>query len=319
MPSGFRTTFSKSNVVVLGASVMDLVAYCPRMPKVGETVLGSDFKMGFGGKGANQAVMAGILGGKTAMISKINPSDSFGRDMISNFASHGVDVDHVFTTDKDPTGAAAIHVDAGGHNQIAVVMGANNSITIDEVKKATAIIKEAKLLVVQLEIPLEITLAAMRIARSVGTKTFLNTAPARNDLPPEIFQLADIICPNEPETELLTGLKVETVEDAKKAARCLIQKGCKTVILTLGSRGAMLVDAEHKDGLLIETTKVKALDTVGAGDCFVGAFSHFFTEGLPISKAIQRACKVASLSVMKPGTQSSYPSVEECKTAGVFV
>jgi len=298
---------------------MDCVAYTERMPKIGETILGTDFKMGFGGKGANQAVMAGKLGGKTSMITKVNPFDSFGKEMKLNFEAQGVDTRHVLETQDAPTGAAAIHVDSNGSNQIAVVMGANNLITVEDVESARSTVAAAKLLVCQLEIPLEINMAAMRMAREEGCKTFLNTAPAPKDMPAELFSLSDIICPNEPETEALTGIEVKSTEDAKHAAHVLLEKGCRNVILTLGSRGCMLVDdGEHQDGLLISTKRVEAVDTVGAGDCFVGAFAHFFTEGHPIPEAIRRACLVATISVTRTGTMASYPSLEECKAAGVF-
>jgi len=312
------SVLDSAKICVIGASVMDCVAYVDNMPAVGETVLGSSFKTGFGGKGANQAVMAGILGNSTAMITKVNPGDAFGEQMTTNFVKNGVSAAHVLHTSDADTGAAAIMVDSSGNNQIAVSMGANNLISAEDVEKARHAISSASILVSQLEIPLEVNLAAMRIAREEGTPNFLNTAPARTDLPDELFSLADIICPNEPETEALTGVKVNSIDDAKVAAQVLMSKGCKTVILTLGSRGAMLVDADNADGTFVAATKVTALDTVGAGDCFCGAFAHFFTEGLPVAEAMRRACMVASISVTRAGTQSSYPTLEECKQAGIL-
>merc|ERR1740130_1552507 len=220
------------------------------MPVVGETKLGHAFKTGFGGKGANQAVMAGRLGNSTAMITKVNPSDAFGAQMKRNFEDNGVSSSHVLGMNDADTGAAAIMVDGAGQNQIAVVMGANDLITLEDIENARPLIAGAAILVSQLEIPVEVTLAAMRIAHEEGTVNFLNTAPARSDLPEEIFVLADIICPNEPEAEALTGMTVDSEEDAKRAAHALRAKGCTHVILTPGARGAMLLSPDT-DGTFV--------------------------------------------------------------------
>lgn len=222
-----------------------------------------------------------------------------------------MDTDYVGRTGEASTGAATIIVDGDGNNAIAVVMAANNLISLADVEAARPAIAAAKLLVCQLEIPREITLAAMRIAREEGTMNFLNTAPApRDGLDEEFIKLADIICPNEPETEALTGMPVETLAQAKAAAHNLMERGAKNVILTLGERGAMLVNAEE-DGVVAPADKVTAVDTVGAGDSFVGAFSHLYTSGLPMAEAMRRACLIASISVTRAGTQSAYPVASE--------
>lgn len=190
-------------------------------------------------------------------------------------------------------------------------MAANNLVTLEDVEAARPAIAAAKLLVCQLELPREITLAAMRIAREEGTMNFLNTAPApRDGLDEEFITLADIICPNEPETEALTGMPVETLDQAKEAAQNLIDRGAKNVILTLGERGAMLVNGDE-DGTVAPADKVTAIDTVGAGDSFVGAFAHLYTSGLPMAEAMRRACLIASISVTRAGTQSAYPTAGE--------
>jgi len=246
--AALSSSATQPDVVVLGASVMDLMAYVPTMPSPGATVLGTGFEMDFGGKGANQAVMAGKLGCNVAMITKINGGDAFGREMVGNFEDNGVSAAHVLNTDKAATGAAAIVIDDSGQNQIAVVMGANNELTEADMEASRAAIAGAQMLVCQLEVPLPVTMAAMRIARDEGTTVFLNTAPAR-ELPAEAFELADIICPNETEATILTGLPVETVDEAKAAGAKLLQMGVKNVILTLGERGALLVNGET-DGQL---------------------------------------------------------------------
>lgn len=290
--------------------LLSQVAYVDKMPAVGETVLGNSFGTSFGGKGANQAVMAAKLGGDVAMISKLG-NDAIGDNYMENMAGLSMNTDNVGRTDAASTGAAVIIVDGNGNNAIAVVMAANNLITLEDVEAARPTIAAAKLLVCQLEIPREITLAAMRIAREEGTMNFLNTAPApRDGLDEEFITLADIICPNEPETEALTGMPVETLEQAKAAAHNLMERGAKNVILTLGERGAMLVNAEE-GGLLAPASKVVAVDTVGAGDSFVGAFAHLYTSGLPMAEAMRRACQIASISVTRAGTQSAYPMASE--------
>jgi ribokinase len=303
-----------SDIVVLGASVLDMVAYVDRMPAKSETVLGNSFGMSFGGKGANQAVVAAKLGGKVSMITKLG-NDPLGGTYVENYQKLGMDMTHVLTTDEASTGAACINVDKNGDNAISVVMAANNLITLQDVENARSTIANAKLLVCQLEVPLDITLAAMRIANEEGTMTFLNTAPAPSSLDPEFIALADIICPNEPETAALTGMPVDSHEQAKAAAYKLLDMGAKNALLTLGSRGAMLVNAEE-DGTTVPAENVDAVDTVGAGDCFVGAFSYLYTSGLPMVESMRRACKIASISVTRAGTQSAYPTREEIEKLG---
>ena len=193
---GFASSQSEG-IVVVGASVMDMIAYVPRLPALGETLLGTDFQLGFGGKGANQAVAAAKLGGKCHMVTKLG-SDSFGRDTRANFVAHGVDDEHVISTDgQAPTGVAPICVDKNGDNSIVVVMGANDELTEAEVEAPRPKIKAANMLVVQLELPAALSMAALRVARDEGVTTVLNTAPAQANLPDALLALADIVCPNQ--------------------------------------------------------------------------------------------------------------------------
>jgi ribokinase len=260
--------------------------------------------MGYGGKGANQAVMAAKLGGDVAMVTKLG-QDIFGENTLKNFQSWGVDTRHVLFTDQAFSGVAPIAVDPEGHNSIIIVTGANDLLTLEEIEAARSTIAAAQIVVCQLEIPLEITLAALRVARQEGVTTIFNPAPARPELPGELYQLSDIFCPNESETELLTSRPVNSLEEAEAAAHVLLERGAGTVILTLGERGSLLVTAE--DSTQVPATPVKALDTTGAGDAFVGSLAYFLAAGKPLTEAMRRANHIAAISVQSSGTQTSFP------------
>ena len=262
-------------VVVIGASVIDLVAYCPHMPAVGETVLGTDFQSGFGGKGANQCIAAARCGASTAMISKVG-DDLFGHDTIKNFQDNGVDCDHVSIVGDRPTGCAPIMVDANGDNAICVVMAANNELSAADAENdaARALLGGAKVVVGQLEVPAAATLAALRVAKQEAGErclTVLNTAPAPGDVaamdPPfsEYLAAADVVCPNEPEAEALTGLPVGDgdIGDARAAAQALFAQSASDtspahVVLTLGKRGALWVErGGDPDGTFVAGTAAR--------------------------------------------------------------
>lgn len=294
----------RPKICVIGASNLDLISYVPRLPKMGETLHGDRFQMGFGGKGANQAVMAAKLGGDVAMVTKLG-DDIFGRDTLQNFERLGVDISHVHITDQAFSGVAPIAVDADGNNSIIIVTGANDLLTEEEIEAARPAIAAAAIVVCQLEIPLPITLAALRIAREEGVTAIFNPAPARPGLPDELYRLSDIFCPNETETELLTGMPVSTLAEAEAAARTLLARGAGAVVLTLGERGALLVNEEG--AIHVPTNKVTALDTTGAGDAFVGSLAYFLALGKPMTDAIARANRIAAVSVQGAGTQSSFP------------
>jgi len=294
----------KSNICVVGACNLDLISYVPRMPSMGETLHGNRFHMGFGGKGANQAVMAAKLGGEVTMVTKLG-QDVFGENTVKNFKTWGVNTQHVHFTDQAFTGVAPIAVDTEGNNSIIVVTGANDLLTAEEVEAARPAIAASSILVCQLEIPLDINLAALRIAREEGVKTIFNPAPARSEIPQEFYQLSDIFCPNETETELLTGMTVQSIEEAESAAKVLIERGAASVILTLGERGSLLVTGTTTEH--VPVAPVKALDTTGAGDAFVGSLAFFLACGKSLSDSIKRASRIAAVSVQASGTQSSFP------------
>lgn len=291
-------------ICVVGSSNIDLISKVPRLPKLGETMMGHAFHMGYGGKGANQAVMAAKLGAQVAMVTKLG-NDVFGADTLKNYQAQGIDTTWVFFDEKAASGVAPIFVDDNAQNFIVIIPGANMALSPADVQQASSAITNASLLICQLEVPIESTLEAFRIAKAAGVTTILNPAPAA-PLPDELLQLSDIIAPNETETEQLTGLSVTAIEDAEKAARALLQRGPRTVILTLGERGALLVDATSVEP--IAPIKVKAVDPTGAGDSFIGSLAVFLGEGLDLRSAIRRANAVAALSVTKIGTQTSFPN-----------
>jgi len=242
------------------------------------------------------------------MVTKLG-QDVFGENTLKNFESWGVNTEHVHFTDQAFSGVAPIAVDPQGHNSIIIVTGANDLLTVDDIEAARPAIAAAQIMVCQLEIPLEINLAALRLARQEGVKTIFNPAPARPELPEELYQLSDIFCPNESETELLTEISIKTQEDTQNAARVLVERGAATVILTLGERGSLLVTKDSTEHVPVEA--VKALDTTGAGDAFVGSLAFFLAAEKPLTDAIKRASAIAAISVQASGTQTSFPAAKD--------
>ena len=296
-------------ICVVGSSNLDMNSYVPRFPQVGETLHGHRFTTGYGGKGANQAVMAARLGGTVSMVAKVG-DDLFGRDMLANFRAEGIDDRYISVTKSAASGVAVITIDDAGSNTIIVSAGANWLVTPADVEQASAVIQGADVLVCQLEVPFEATLAALRLARAAGVRTILNPAPAQADLPAEMIQLSDIFCPNEGELQLLTGQRdLITLEQIEAAARSLLARGAVNVIVTLGERGSLLVNAIGSQH--VSAPVVKAVDTTGAGDAFVGSLAYHWAAGVPLSEAMQQANQIAAISVQFPGAQSSFPRAKD--------
>lgn len=305
---------SKPRICVVGSSNIDLISTVPRLPKLGETLIGDSFYLGYGGKGANQAVMAAKLGARVTMVTKLG-RDVFGDGTLKNYRDQGIDDSYIQFDDSLFSGVAPIFVDQDAKNFIVIIPGANLGLSPADVQNASNAILGAQIVICQLEVPIETTLEAFRVAKRgdipVGQfrpSTILNPAPAAK-LPDELLQLTDICAPNETETELLTGVSVQSMEDAQRAARMLQARGPQTVILTLGERGALVVNGE----MLWHTPsfKVSAVDSTGAGDAFVGSLAVFLGEGLGLGEAVERANAVAALSVTKIGTQVSFPKRDE--------
>ena len=253
--------------------------------------------------------MAAKLGAEVTMVTRLG-DDGFGRDYLDNFRRLDLDTSHVRITAEASTGVAPIWVEeASGNNQIIVVLGANELLSVDDVVAARDSITHSAVLVCQWECPLPTTMAAMRIARDAGVTTIFNPAPARGALPDEIYALCDFICPNESELERLTAMPVTTIDEIEGAARVLRERGARAVLVTLGERGSMLVD----DGPLglAPAPKVQAVDTTGAGDAFVGSLAFFLASGHDVRDAMERAGRVASISVQHRGAQPSYPRADE--------
>ena len=308
-PRPERPLERRVKVCVVGSSNVDLVTYAERLPVLGETLPGERFEQSFGGKGANQAVMAAKLGADVTMVTKLG-DDIFGRDYLENFRRLGLDTRHVLVTAEASTGVAPIWVEqASGNNQIIVVLGANELLTPADVVAAGDAIRRCAVLICQWECPLPTMIAAIQIARDAGVTTIFNPAPARGALPDDLYALCDFLCPNESETGSLTGIAVDTIDDAERAARLLRHRGARAVLVTLGERGALLVD----DGPVefVAAPKVRAIDTTGAGDAFVGSFAFFLARGHDARDSMARAARVASISVQHRGAQPSFPRADE--------
>ena len=301
-----------ASVVVVGSCMTDLISYVPALPKAGETVHGTRFMVGYGGKGANQAVCAAKLGAKTALVGKLG-SDTFGDNYMENLQEVGVDVSHVGRLDG-ASGIATITVDDNAENCIVIVGGANNFISREDVHCAGDILANSKVVLFQNEIPLDANLEALKLLNKLNTEivTIYNAAPATDSLPEELYSLVHILCVNESEAEKLLGLEsVKSVEEAGVAAGLLRQRGCRVGMVTLGAGGVLYQD-ETGANTHVTCPKVKAVDTTGAGDAFIGALAcllaHQEDGKLEFRRQVEIACSVASQSVTKLGTQSSYPT-----------
>ena len=287
---------------MVGSANVDLVTFSDRFPKAGETIFGDRFDLGWGGKGANQAVAARLCGAEVSMVARVG-DDLFGPATITNFQSQGIDATHVRIVAGASTGVAPIFVESSGQNRIIVVKGANDRLLPADVDAARPVLDEADCIVLQFEIPLETVFHTVRVARERGIRCIVNPAPAQSF---DLSALAgvDYFVPNETEAESITGMPVRSVEDAKACAAHLVARGPKRVIITLGEKGALLA---HGGGMeLVAPYRVATKDTTGAGDAFVGSFAVFLGEGLSERDAIARANLYAALSTTGVGTQKSF-------------
>lgn len=295
----------RPSVCVVGSINVDLVVRAAQLPRPGETLPGRDFQVLFGGKGANQAVAAARLGARTAFVGRVG-GDAFGEQALENLRREGIDTLAVGVDDASrPTGVAFIAVDDAGANSIVVVAGANGGLTSDAVLAASSVISSADVVLCQLEVPLEATRAMLAVARSAGAVSIFNPAPAV-PFPDDVLALADLCVPNETEASALTGLEVTTADQACAAANALRRRGARTVLVTLGAQGVVVVDGEGS--LHLPAVPVEVVDSTGAGDAFIGALAVFLAEGLPLGSAARRACAAAALSVTRAGAQAALPS-----------
>jgi ribokinase len=297
-------------IAVVGSANTDLTTFTDVFPRPGETLFGKSFDMGFGGKGANQAVASRLCGAEVLMVAKVG-DDLFGQATINNFASFGVDTTHVQIVAGVSTGVAPIFVEPNGQNRIIVVKGANDRLGPADVDAAAADLRRVDAIILQFEIPLETIYYTIRFARAHGIRCIVNPAPA---VPANLAELAgaDYFIPNESEAEQLTGLPVRSEAEAAACAAALLDKGFRRVVITLGARGSLVADAAGHT--YVPPFAVTASDTTGAGDAFIGSFAVFLAEGVPEQDAVARANLYAALSTTRIGTQKSFPRRADFET-----
>lgn len=279
-------------------------SYVPRLPKEGETIHGTRFCTGFGGKGANQCVAARRLGCSSVILAKLG-KDSWGADYLQQLKKEGICTDYIEIMKEESTGVAQICVSADGANQIVIVVGANNCLSIKDVEENQDLLSCSKVLLCQLETPISTTIRTLELFK--GKTSIVNAAPALEETPPELMKLAGIFCVNELEASLMTKLPCRNVEEAKEACAELKRMGCNTVVITMGAIGAVFQEQNSVKVYHVKIQKVdNVIDTTGAGDGFIGALAYFLTRDTPLGESIGQACVYASLSVQTQGTQSSF-------------
>jgi len=297
------------NIVVVGSSNTDFVVTTLNLPNPGETLLGNEINLHPGGKGANQVVATARANAKATFIAKVG-KDDFGQKAIEGYKTDNINVDHIIIDPLHPSGIAVILVEEStGQNSIVVVGGANNFLSIEDIKNSESVIAAADTLLLQLEIPLDVVEFTLRIANKYRVKTILNPAPAKK-LSDNLLRMVDIITPNESETKVLTGIEPNTEENMIAAASLLLNKVNEAVIITLGDRGVYFC-AVNGDRGLIPSTKVEAVDTTAAGDVFNGYLAALLAGGSDLRGAIRCANKAAAISVTRKGAQPSIPKLSE--------
>jgi len=297
-------------IVVIGSLNTDMVIHGARIPEPGETVLGGRFLMNQGGKGANQAVAAARLGADVSFVGMVG-RDVFGDEAIASLEREGIDARHVYQEGGESTGVALIVVDEAGENRISVASGANLALSPREVLLAEPMIREADLVMLQLEVPLDTVIFAARLARKHGVPVLLNPAPA-TALTSALLECVDWITPNENEAERLSGLSVHGESGALAAARKLLFQGARHVIITRGAQGVLIVD--HRREETIPAVSVKVMDTTAAGDAFNAGLAYALARGESLRKAAHFGCRVAALAVQRAGAQASLPYAHEVES-----
>ncbi len=292
----------RPRIAVVGSANIDLTTFSDRFPKPGETIFGQHFDLGFGGKGANQAVAARLCGAEVFMVARVG-NDLFGPATIENFRKQGIDPTHVKQIEGMSSGVAPIFVEPNGQNRIIVVKGANDALKPADVDAAADTLRTADCIVLQFEIPLETVYYTVAFAHKHGIRCIVNPAPAQQVDMAKLKDL-DYFVPNESEAETITGLPVKNVESAKQCAQKFLDQGVRRVIITLGANGSLLATRDGSDH--VPPFPVKSVDSTGAGDAFIGSFAVFLGEGLPEKEALRRANLYAGLSTTGVGTQKSF-------------
>ena len=296
-------------VTVMGSYIQDIAAYTPEFPVDGQTIVGYELKLGPGGKGSNQATASAKFNAETVMITKVG-KDSFATNAYEHYKNVGISDKYVFVDENTSTGAAPIIIHKErGENRIVVILGANATLTKEEIDKAEEEIKSSDVLLTQYETNTEAILEFLRLGRKYGKKIIVNPAPMM-EKPDEVYKDIDYVTPNETEAAVMVGMeKIETLEEARQAAELILKKGCKAVLMTLGSNGSYFYDGKKE--INIKPIKVKAVDTTGAGDTFNGAFAAAIAEGFDDETAIKYATCMAGISVTRQGSSPSIPTREE--------
>lgn len=294
-----------THIAVVGSINMDLVVRAPHIPMPGETVLGSDFDTFSGGKGANQAIAAARQGSKVSMIGRVG-QDAFGQQLLNGLQTEGVDTKHIGLDESTASGVALITLDTAGQNSIVVAPGANHRLTPEMVTQAWKQIPPVDVLLLQFETPINTVFTGAQLAYQSGAKVVLNPAPAQA-LAPKLLALVDVLIPNESEIALLTGRPVESLEQIELAARGLLDLGVGIVVVTLGERGALIVDGS-RTGVHVPGFSVEVVDTTAAGDSFVGVLAAALAEELPLQTAVTRGCAAGALAATHLGAQPSIPT-----------
>ena len=297
-----------SDISVLGIFVADISFSGPKIPAVGETILGNKYNVGPGGKGCNQAIAIARLGGKVNFISKIG-KDAYGKLALETLKKNNINTENIIQDEKLQTGVAGILVDQqSGKNAINVIVGAPNSLKINEMNNQINLIKSSKIFLTQLEIPKDVTLHCLKTAKENGCLTILNPAPA-SEISKEFYSYIDYFTPNETEAEFYTGIKITNEKEAKQAADKLINLGIKKIIITLGEKGLFYSDGQEE--IHLKASSVKAIDTTGAGDAFNGALAFSLSKGKPIKACLELANKAAGLSTTKLGAGDAMPFIKD--------
>ncbi len=299
-----------AKIIVVGSSNTDMIIQVPKIPGPGETVVGGKFSTAAGGKGANQAVAAARAGADVTFIARVG-SDHFGEEAIRRFKRDNIKTDFIVKDKTVPSGVAEIFVAQDGENSIAVALGANANLSPLDIEKALPEIKNADVLLLQLEMPVATVKKVVSLGKKLGIKTILNPAPA-SPIDDDTLRQVAVLTPNEPETEFMTGIPIKTEEDARKAAHALLNKGIPLVIITLGSGGVLV--ASNESMTRIPAFPVQAIDTTGAGDVFNGALAVAIAEKKTLQDAIRFANAAAALSVTKLGAQPSVPRRKEIES-----
>ncbi|MDA9619086.1 ribokinase [Candidatus Pelagibacter bacterium] len=297
-----------SDISVLGIFVADISFSGPKIPSVGETILGNKYNVGPGGKGCNQAIAIARLGGKVNFISKIG-KDSYGELALNTLKKNNINIENIIQDEKLQTGVAGILVDQNsGKNAINVIVGAPSSLKVSEIEKEINLIKSSKIFLTQLEVPKDLTLHCLKTAKENGCITILNPAPA-SEITKEFFNKIDYFTPNETEAEFYTGIKITNEKEAKQAAEKLLNLGIKKVIITLGEKGLFYTDG--KEEIYLKASSVKAIDTTGAGDAFNGGLAFGLSKDKPINECLELANKVAGISTTKLGAGDAMPFLKD--------